>query len=264
MKVAICYYGTVGSNIGKFKPDSINHVQECYKSIKKYIINNNENFDFDIFIHSWSKNYENEIIKLFNPVDYKIESQISFLKNSLEHLDKYKNFKSFFEMIKYRIKFMISSSCKEKYYSHLISILPHIYSRWYSTLEVNLLKRKYEQANNFEYDLVMINRFDNYLYSYLDLKDIDPSKIYSSKWDCGRNIFFKKKYFDNKHTQDYWYISSSKKINILSELFKHLKDYSPCSHRASFQHINKYIGKRQMAYILEIKKDYELYRRVKQ
>ncbi len=263
MKVAICYYGNIGSNVGKNNEDSIEHVEDCYKSIEKYIINNNKNYDFDIFLHSWSQNYKKELISLFNPVDYKIESQIPFLINALEHVNKHRKFKSFLEMIKFKIKFIFSRKYKEKYYSYLISVLPKIYSRWYSTLQVNLLKRKYEQANNFEYDLVIINRFDNFLLNYLDLTEIDPAKIYSSKWDCGKNIFFKKRYYDNKHTQDYWYISSSKIINIFSELFNFLKDYSPCSHRASFQHIKKYLGLGKMAYILELKKDYELFRRIK-
>ena len=268
MKVAICYFGKIGAPegdevLGVNTPDSIEHLENCYNSVKKYIINNNKNCEFDIFIHSWSYKYNAEIVNILKPNEYKIEPQISFMQNALTHLQKHKKYKSFVDMIKFKIKFIISKSYKDEYYSYLINNLQKLYSRWYSTLQVNILKNKYEENNNFKYDLVILNRFDNFFYNYLDLNKIDNSKIYSSKWDCGRNIFLQKQNFDNKHTQDYWYISSSENINIFSQLFNFLEDYSPCNHRSSFQHMKRFFGLSKLDYILELRKDYEIYRLAK-
>ena len=81
-KVALCLSGVVGSLKRWGQGDDIDY-RQGYEHLKKAII---DNANTDVFIHSWSKEYEKELSKLYKPVKSLFENQIDF---------KYQNPKSF-------------------------------------------------------------------------------------------------------------------------------------------------------------------------
>jgi hypothetical protein len=74
MKVALCLSGVIGSLNRWGKGNDIDY-NEGYKYLKESIISR---ADTDIFIHSWSKNYEKELCELYKPVNSLFEEQIDF------------------------------------------------------------------------------------------------------------------------------------------------------------------------------------------
>ena len=85
MKIAICLYGNVGISKDASARSNSNVIEEsriantdptiCYNSIKKLFL---DKYDTDIFIHSWSKNYEHVLNKLYEPKSSLFEDQIVF------------------------------------------------------------------------------------------------------------------------------------------------------------------------------------------
>ena len=51
-------------------------------------------------------------------------------------------------------------------------------------------------------------------------------------------------------------------MDEFGDLYDHLSNYHPCSHRSSFQHAKKIHTIKKLKYILCLAKDYELTRRV--
>ena len=101
----------------------------CYNSIKKHIIDPNINrYDFDIFVHCWSYDLENEIIKLYQPKKYLFEDNKVYNDE-------------------------ITKLCKnENDFGGISQAL---------TIKKSIeLKEEYEKINNFQYDIVIIYRYD--------------------------------------------------------------------------------------------------------
>jgi len=137
MKVALCLYGLTGGvdfgyGLGKSIDPRIGH----YHHLKHIIEPNNA----DVFIHSWSTEFEDLLVNLYKPKKYIIEPQIIFDKDSIN-----KN---------------------------------SIPSRWWSTAMVMDLKSQFEKENNFEYDWVMLYRFDHVFLVDLNFNKFDNNKIY--------------------------------------------------------------------------------------
>ena len=76
MKIAICFYGLVGSVSDKNGVGRLLDPKIVYDYYKKNIFNKND--DVDIFIHSYSVETKQKLIDLYNPVDYTIENQVLF------------------------------------------------------------------------------------------------------------------------------------------------------------------------------------------
>ena len=75
MKTALCLSGIVGGESGKNGlGNTINYV-ECNKYFKENIIEPN---GCDVFIHSWSTKYENDLLRLYKPKGYVFEEQKQF------------------------------------------------------------------------------------------------------------------------------------------------------------------------------------------
>ncbi len=199
-KIAFCLYGVVGNikgKAGRNKSSSKKILKIGFNHYKKHIFNKNKNVD--IFIHTWSKDLEKEIRKLYKPKATIFQKQIIFeIPKHVEGNDQRKQ-------------------------SH--------YSRWYSTKKVIELKSKYERKNNFKYDMVMLSRFDIAWQKDLFLKNFDPRYFYAAK-TYSENIFFKLLSLDipigYPYTKnwpgicDLWFFSNSENINKLSTLFNNL------------------------------------------
>ena len=79
MRIAICFYGLVGSKDKKYGKGTLLDPQVCYNYYKKNVFFNDH--ELDIFIHSQSYESKDKILKVYNPKLYLIEKQKNFFKN---------------------------------------------------------------------------------------------------------------------------------------------------------------------------------------
>ena len=161
--------------------------------------------DSDVFIHCWDEDLKEELKNIFNPQKSIFEKQKSFNEE-----------KEFFS----KLNFSCSTRMAQ---GDLFKTLSFLYSR----KKAVELKSKYEQENGFEYDVVLVSRFDvghhkNGLNKTSHLHfdpNLDMSKMYQAYWDQ-----------TNAGASDHWFYSCSKNIDTLSliydELFSYLKEES--------------------------------------
>src|SRR3989338_1320216 len=146
MKIAICLYGYVGTS------QKYGQLTTCptlsYDFLEKSILNINKNHSIDIFIHSWSHEYQELLIDLYHPVDSIFEPQIDFSK--------------LFEDLNY------TNTVKTRYFA--------LFSKWYSVRKVLDLMTIHHQQKS--YDLILLNRFDLCWKIPVDLNIFESSNIY--------------------------------------------------------------------------------------
>jgi hypothetical protein len=164
-KTALCYFGNCGWELDKNGDKKNLHPNKCFESVYNTIIKNN---NIDIFVHSWSKNQQSDIIKTLNPILYKIEEQ-KYFYDQVDDRSAY--FKSFID-------------CKNVVLEKLRNIdsrdyINRAYSRWYSTKKVIELKNQYEQLNNLKYDYVMLLRMDIEFYTDIVFETFNPNIFYA-------------------------------------------------------------------------------------
>ena len=203
MKIALCLSGYVGS-LSKFhKGGAEIDIREGYGYLKKNVI---QEYDVDIFIHSWDVNRAEEIVKTYNPCLFQIEPQIEQFK--LDH-SKYDD--KLHDQVgrKFSMRDVVFG-CQSQKYSRMRSVE---------------LKTVYEQANNFEYDLVFITRFDlafmqpfpydkKFKYTGRDFShdvEITGSKVYAAGNSRPTAI------------NDFYYLTDSKKANIIGNFYNHME-----------------------------------------
>lgn len=241
MRIAVCFYGLVGSSIGKNGKGKQLNPSIAYKLYKKHIFSKNHNVD--IFIHSWSKNSKEILLKLYKPKKSCIENQIEF-KNYKNHPKKYMSYIS-------KIKLTILKYLKKKEYKDWIIKREQetfrAYSRWYSSKKVLDLKKNYEKENKFKYDVVMITRLDIGFFKDLDFSKYDMNYFYASNRNDApsKENNYKANYLNHYKgyaLQDLWFFSNSENLDKFGKLFDEIENYEINPHRSSMQHIKKFIG----------------------
>ncbi len=217
MKIALCLFGHIGGKKeknGRLVGDV--DISRVFESYKKMILNDH---DVDIFIHSWSIDYHDEIIKLYKPTASVIEEQkdFSFVKledYSMKHFETYTNY-----YITYQGKTtdvlkdtMIRSS-----------------SRWYSTSKVLQIMSDYSKTSNVNYDYVFQGRLDLLFFKKINFLQLDSKYFYSP-------IREKEK---GKALNEYFLISNQKNAEIFSEIYNYKNKYSIRPPIAAKQHLDK-------------------------
>lgn len=218
MKVAFCLVGLAGGINDKFGGLPVDF-KRGYKHYKKHILDKN---DCDVFIHSWSVQFEKEVKEAYKPKKSIFEKQIIFDKPN----------------------FLLKISSKNALRKH------SIYSRWYSTKKVIELKKEYERENNFKYDCVFLTRFDVAFFKDVVFKNYDMNKFYAayatdyyteegvkilnvdyhklaktmdtSKWVRKPSGYPEVK---NQGLADLWFFSNSEAMDKFSVLYDHLDEY---------------------------------------
>jgi|TARA_B100000085_G_scaffold156615_1_gene142274 hypothetical protein len=93
-----------------------------------------------------------------------------------------------------------------------------IESRWFGAKQVNNLKSEYERENDFTYDVVMWSRFDVGFFTDLVFSELEEfDSLYIPKSNPPN--------MNQPTVLDYWYFSSSKNMDIVSDFHSHWKDY---------------------------------------
>jgi len=191
MKVALCFYGLVGSKVGKSmekKGDRDEVLENCYESVKEHIIDKN---DVDVFFHTWDIEFEKKLVEKYNPKLYKVQKQ-----------------KIFKEVIK---------GPKDRVQAH--------YSRWYSAREVNKLKLQYEEENNFRYDLVLSTRFDIFWTIDVLFKDFKKDTIYIPGVRKGGSNWGWPYSQSSTSIADHWFFGGNTVMDKMSTLYDKMNYY---------------------------------------
>jgi len=205
MKIALCLFGSIGSI---FKPkrnlnDNFLDPEICFKSIKKNII---DKFDTDIFFHTWTSNYNNKLIKLYNPKDFKIDKPINFKPNlnkySLKYIDCYDDIENLKDN---------NQDPKNAY----LNLAYRAHSRWHSQAKVLDILEKYHKRKKVKYNFIIQTRFDLIINNLPSLKNLDTKKIYLVK---------KGKKSPNS-LYDIFFISDLKIAKKIKDIKKKLFDY---------------------------------------
>ncbi|WP_145758390.1 hypothetical protein [Sediminicola sp. YIK13] len=261
MRIALCYHGIAKGENFKDGGLEVGYRQE-FDLIKRNLIEHNPNCKFDIFLHSWSYEFQEEIVSYMKPKGYSFE-----VSKDIKNV-------SFYTLIKESVKKLIGKTFEYKR-------MNNIYSRWYSFQKAcNLVKQ-----SGINYDLIIITRFDMALLSPFDVFQLDSSSFYSGDWlglrFKNRTLEgFEYKEFNNKEgvsqikigypydkegLQDFFFIGSSEYMlnsfgNIFDELPSLLKKYGHSNHYIALGKLKEddIVNKHQR--ILTYGKDYFLTR----
>jgi hypothetical protein len=260
MKVALCFNGLVGGKIGKNGKGENFDPKTAYKYYKKHILDVND--DVDIFIHSWSVDEKDRLLELYKPKKWIIEKQKDFPQSAIRP----KEIKSRKKIIKYYFFRLFDKSKFNLITNELNNSAFRVYSRWYSSKKSLELKRKFEEENNFKYDVVMLTRLDVAFFTDIIFSNYNMNFIYFSNVinvpKVGESLDDVKK---RKETfgdliYDFWFFSNSDYMDKFSLLYDHIEDYTISPHRSPKHHVEKFIGKEKIKYVLYRWFDFEMIR----
>lgn len=181
MKVAFCISGL-------FKPSTTHST--AYENKFSYLVNKIKQYNADVFIYSFSKEIEQEIVDIFKPKLYQIEVQ--------------KNF---------------SDEINDIYYKLDKANAKRVFSFFYSRKKVCELKNKFSEINNIKYDIVILCRPDlGYVHTenfeIPDLSKINNNYLYSIHWNQL-----------NAGLADWFFISNNENIDFISKIYDRLTVY---------------------------------------
>mgnify|MGYP003132147029 CR=1 FL=1 len=188
MKIAILMHGSIGRT-DKYGTGRTIPLQICKKHFEDKILKVNDKANIDVFMHSWSYEFEDELKQTFRPIKSIIEPQIIF---DFEYVVGDPNGLGG-EIIRWR----------DGKFKGLDNLRFHsLFSRWYSAKVVNDLKIEHEKENNFEYDMVMLTRPDLAYLVDFDFFKMDKSKLYLIGPDS-----------EHHGVHDLWFILNSNNMN---------------------------------------------------
>jgi len=132
----------------------LRNYETCYYNLKLNLLDLLQEYEIDIFFHTWdtvnytikdkiNKEEVKKIIELFNPKKCEFEDDLTF-RNKIILNDKFNNL----NLLKY---------C---YNNNEIEFIKSQVNSFYGRYKTNLLKQEYESENNITYDFVISTRFD--------------------------------------------------------------------------------------------------------
>ena len=136
MKIALCLSG---------QPRSL---QEGFHYHSRNLI---EEYDVDVFVHSWNSDFNGKVLRLYKPTRHQFEN----------------------------IKFDESHDIKYKYSDDTTWLPKNALSAFYSLHQANSLKSEHEKENGFIYDWVLRSRFDYALNTIIPFNNLDNEKLYT-------------------------------------------------------------------------------------
>lgn len=149
MKVALCLIGMVGGKDGKYGLNqSLEVLKSGFKQYKKHIVDKN---DVDIFCHTSSVQFSEEILSLYKPKRYMFIPEPTF--NIPSHV----------------------TGDRARKQGH--------YHMWFSYKIASHLRQDYEKVSGQKYDLVYIGRYDVAWQTDVIFKELDKNKFYAGYWN---------------------------------------------------------------------------------
>ncbi len=266
MKLAVCLFGNVGiskdaserSKEKLFEESTIADTDPeiCFENIKNFFL---DKYETDVFIHSWSKNYENSLKNLYDPKSSKFEEQIIFNPTLEEYgINKKLEINDWMvsDIAKKSYNLLLPSRIdKQGVLDDLESLSFRSHSRWYSTKESIKLMSEFSKSTNTNYDFVLSTRIDCLFKKELDLNNLDNNKFYAS--------FRKGRDDENIALYDFFFLSNQKKMEDFSELYDCIYEYSIRPPFASMEHAIKIASKENIVHLLDYREDYDKVREIK-
>lgn len=156
-------------------------LSKCLPGLKKYLIEPNTP---DIFYHTW---WDRDLIG--KPFDSAQPHQIGTVgKWSPDTDDLLDSIEYTSRLVEKPMDFEISKHMVHAPTANQNSMCSIFYSQW----KAGMLKKEYEQANNFVYDVVIRARFDLVYDDYIIVEKLDVQKgtlILAAKWQDIREVF---------------------------------------------------------------------------
>ncbi len=264
MRVAICFYGLVGSKTKKYGLGENLDPNIAYRYYKDNVFNHLTNYD--IFIHSQSYEEKEKLIDLYKPKSSIFEKQKNFFWKTIFHPQ------ILLHILSIPLKFIKNLFNKkndtfENFNSKYKRCL-NAYSRWYSLKKVVHLKKERELEKNFKYDLVFLTRLDLAFLTQFDFKKLDGQNLIVPNHNdvpTPRNNYQQEIKKNNKTNEkgisDFWFLSSSKNIDNFSNLYDRFYKYNISNHISSLQH-SRYLNL-ELAFYKYRGLDHEAVRRLK-
>ena len=178
MKVAVCLIGMIGGKSGKYGLNQSTDVLESgHRQYKKHILDNN---DVDVFCHSSSVDFKDEIIEAYKPKRY-----------------------LFIPEPRFQIPDYVTGT-EERKRAH--------YHMWFSYQTVSLLRKDYERETGQKYDFVYTGRYDVAWQTDIKFSELDKDKFYAGYWN--------RIYHNNKAIANYKWHSLEKDLAVDGKLTK--------------------------------------------
>ena len=213
MKVAICLYGSAGYQSRLANENSERIPLSVDVPLKSLITKIKEPNKADIYIHSWSKDRQDEIIKILKPNSYIFENYKTFDKK-----DSFRN---------------------------------AVKSRLYSQNKSTLLMRDYESLYNLKYDFVLSCRLDLIWFTQFVFDNLDSKKFYASNWNTSQPNLEAKKDTSNDYNNlgpfdrsnfnngvgfmDHWFLSNSDNISSFTNMSNNLSKLNTINWLVNFK-----------------------------
>lgn len=178
MKIALCMSG---------QPRSLEAGFEYHKR------NLLDQYQVDVFVHSWHSTFDTKVLDLYKPVSYLYESPKFF-----EYNQKWSDIERRRDIGGWTPRSIVSM--------------------WYSVYKSNELKSEYENKFNFKYDWVIRSRFDYALNIVIPFITLNSIPLYLAAREEGSN---------DDHACDQFAFGNSDIMNIYSKIFKHVDEYYP-------------------------------------
>ena len=197
MKIAILMHGSSG-NADKYGCGKSMPVDLSYKHFKEKILNVNKDAQVDVFMHSWSPQDRDQLIKLYNPKSEYFEPQIIF---DFEYIVGDPNGPGG-EIIRWH----------DGRFKGLDNLRFHaLFSRWYSAKIANELRMIHQAQNGFTYDYVMLTRYDLAYTEDFDFSKFDKEKTYVIPPMSHHGL------------QDMWLIASDNNMDLICQMYDWIK-----------------------------------------
>jgi hypothetical protein len=148
MKIAVLFHGIIGGMDGKNGYGKSSNSYHCSKFWHNNVYGD---LDHDIFIHSWSKEAEQEIVDAFKPTKYIIEEQPTF-------------------------GFYIPE--ETKHHDNPTSMLFKNISRFTSAYKVYNMMLEHQKETGIEYDYCILSRMDLLFFNKINLNNMKKDTIY--------------------------------------------------------------------------------------
>lgn len=271
MKIALCLFGNVGhkqmqgvrkkrAGFDSMKeafnpPKAWSHPARAHKAFERLIV---APYDTDVFIHSWSTDFKDELLKLYTPKKHEIVEQTQFGSNISKYgligpdMTLWKLSKS--AMASYKL-LLQSRGSTQAIMDEIEELTFRTESRWWSSKRVLEQKKEYEDQHGFKYDFVVISRLDNIFKTAIPFNKLDRTKFYGSQ---------RIKKADKSYAYfDYWFISGSENMDQFATLYDERYNYSVRPTFACREHIIRKIGSNAIAFLFTHNKDYILSRDLK-
>jgi len=158
MKTAIVFHGLSGS-MERYGFGEQLEQGKMHANFKENILEPNK--EVGVFMHSWSCDKEEEITSLYQPISKIFEKQIIFKNRYTVGHEEFAgarpiNNKSIHRGLRFH----------------------NMYSKWYSAEKAIGLMEEHEKANNFNYDLCMLVRFDLHYNKKFTFDNFSPQYVY--------------------------------------------------------------------------------------